>query len=797
MESNVQIAPGAPGSTPSWTTGAKAGIGKAISGTSEVSFALSHGIINEVYFPREDIVCIRQVGLIVTDSDNFFADEKNDTHHTIEHPDNGIPDYTLTNSCKQEKFVIKKEVITDPIRNTLLQKVTFKALQGNINDYKLFVVLEPHIRNKGGDNTGSKETYKGVPLLIAERDGIVLAMACSVPWKKSSVGFKDASDGISDIKKNKKLTNEYELAENGNIVLTAQIDLEKIKDDSFTIAVGFGFSHKEASHQAWSSILDGFDTAKNKYIAEWAKWQSQLDDERSDNKTIGKNFRSSATVLRICESKNFPGGMIASMSIPWGNARNDEDTGGYHLVWPRDLVETAWALLSLNSNEDVLRVVNYLLSTQQEDGSWIQNMWLEGSPYWKGIQMDETALPVILMDACYHRNLLDDERMGRYWQGIRKAASFILVNGPATEQDRWERQPGISPFTIATEIAALLAAAEFADMFGDEEMANYCRDTADCWNENIELWTYITGTELAKQNDVEGYYIRVNPTVVPINDAKEAHINVQHHDGKKGQTPAFDIIATDALALVRFGLRGAGDQRILNTIKLVDRYLKVETPSGACWHRFSKDAYGEDDNGDPFGNGGKGRAWPLLTGERAHYEIAAGNIEEAKNLLKAMEAFSYHGMIPEQIWDTEDIPEKGMYFGQHTGSAMPLVWAHAEYIKLCNSIKYRRVVDMPSHTFERYVKGQQPARYTAWRFNMQSKIVNKNTLRVEVMAPAVIRWTKDNWQSAHQTETTDTRTGMYTADIPVSKEDEQIIFTFFWTDADKWEKKNFSVQVRM
>lgn len=797
MDKDIKKAPGHPGAAPSWTTGAKSGIGKAISGGSDVCFTLGQGVINEVYFPREDIVCIRQMGLIVTDGKDFYADEKFDSQHEVELPGNGIPDYIVTNTCNHEKFVIRKEIITDPIRNTLLQSISFKPLQHKNADFRLYVVLEPHIRNKGGENTGWKGNYKGVPMLFAERENIVLAMACSQPWKKRTAGFKESSDGRTDLEKNKQLTCEYDLAEKGNITLTAEIDWHNKQNVPIVIAVGFGYSDKEAGQQAWSSLLEGFNTAKKKYVNEWMQWQSQLSDERSDNNTIGKYFRSSAAVLRICESKMFPGGMIASMSIPWGNARSDDDLGGYHLVWPRDLVETAWALLALKSDEDVLRIVNYLMSTQQEDGSWIQNMWLEGAPYWTGIQMDQTALPVILMDACYHRNLLDKERLKKYWECIKKAASYILINGPATEQDRWERQSGISPFTIATEIAALLVVAEFAEMFGYKEMAGYCRDTADCWNENIELWTYVTGNKLALENNVDGYYIRVNPSIAPINEAANStYLDIKHHDGGEGKSLATEIIATDALALVRFGLRGADDPKILNTLKLIDKYLKVETPSGPCWHRFTKDAYGEDENGNPFKKAGKGRAWPLLTGERAHYEVAAGNIEEAKKLLKAMEAFSNYGMIPEQVWDTNDIPEKGMCFGKHTGSAMPLVWAHAEYIKLCNSIKHYKIVDLPSHTFDRYVKNKKSAKYTPWRFNMQSQQVTRDTLRIEVKAPFLVKWTSDNWQHENQNIAKDTQTGMYIADIPVNMQDEEIIFTFFWTEASKWEGKNYFVQVR-
>ena len=140
---------------------------------------------------------------------------------------------------------------------------------------------------------------------------------------------------------------------------------------------------------------------------------------------------------------------------------------------------------------------------------------------------------------------------------------------------------------------------------------------------------------------------------------------------------------------------------------MIDAKLKVETPTGPCWHRFAGDGYGEHPNGDPYDEKGIGRLWPLLTGERGHYEVAAGNIEKAKMLLKTMESFAHYGLFPEQIWDSQDIPEKGLFFGKFSGSAIPLAWAHSEYIKLCLSIERGKVTDLQSETQKRYLNIQR------------------------------------------------------------------------------------------
>ncbi len=780
-------APGRPGDKAKWTSSHKSGIGKAINAASEVVFTLSHGIINEVYYPREDIACLRDMEFLVTDAKHFFSEEKRHTHHAIKNMNNGIPAYHITNTCNQKKYQIIKEIVADPFRNTVLQNVSFKSDEKS--PYNLYVLLAPHLNNQGGDNTGWVGEYKGIPMLFAQSNGLSLALACTAKWLKCSAGYVGTSDGWTDLHQHKNMTWEHTHADHGNIALTGEIDISKTGD--FVLALSFGRTPSEAANYAWGSILDGFESAKKCYIEEWEKWLSGLRDVK------GKHFKTSAAVLRINEAKTFPGGIIASMSIPWGQAKGDNDIGGYHLVWPRDLVESAGGFIALQTKDDALRIVNYLISTQNADGSWPQNMWLAGDAYWKGIQMDQTALPLLLIDKCYQNNAIDKDRMARYWPVIKKAISYLIINGPYTQQDRWEEEKGFSPFTISAAIAGLLAAADLADANHQQEIATYCRETANYWNENIETWTYVTGTSLAKETGVDGYYIRINPYYsIPASQLGDRYINLKNHKNGEGKTLLNELICVDALALVRFGLRAANDPKILNTIKVIDAKLKVETPNGPCWHRYNNDGYGEESDGNPYAGTGIGRAWPLLTGERGHYEIAAGNINEAKNLLKAMDAFTNNGLLPEQIWDTNDIPEKHLFFGRPSGSAMPLTWAHAEYIKLCASIKNKKIFDMPAQTEERYLKQKTTSAYAVWRFNNQCKTISLNKrFRIEVMAEAVIHWSDDDWHTKKETLTKDTGLGIFVADIETENNSKHIVFTFLWKEANHWENKNFTVEI--
>jgi glucoamylase len=669
-----------------------------------------------------------------------------------------------------------------------------------LTEYHLYALLAAHLGNHGAGNTGWVGDYKGVPMLFAGRETLALALACSVPWKKRSVGFVGTSDGWQDLMKHKVMSWQYERAENGNVALTGEIDLAAAKDGSFVLAVGLGTNPAEAGLRALSSLYEGFETLKSKYTQEWQSWQNTCCTVPQEIPSTDALYNMSMSVLKIHEAKRFPGGMIASLSVPWGFAKGDNDLGGYHLVWPRDLVEAAGALIAGGALEDGLQVLEFLRSTQEADGNWNQNMWLDGTPYWTGIQMDETAFPVLLLDLAYRKGALRAEDLGEFWPMVHKASRFLVCNGPVTQEDRWEEDPGYSPFTLAVEIAALLAAADLADLNGESRMAGFLREKADEWNEGIERWTYAKDTELARKLGVEGYYVRIAaPETSEAASPGEGFVAIKNRPPGKSLESATHIISPDALALVRFGLRSAQDPRIQSTVKAVDALLKVETPHGPAWHRYNDDGYGEHEDGSPFDGTGIGRLWPLLTGERAHFELAAGRAEVARKLLHAMGAFASKGcLLPEQIWDSKDIPEKELFFAKPSGSAMPLVWAHAEYIKLSRSLKDGSVFDTPPQTVKRYIEGKSESPYTAWRFNHKIRsIAPGKTLRIETLGKATVRWTTDTWDTFQDASTDDTGLGLHVAELSTKdlEPGRNIAFTFYWPDAGGWERENYEVEV--
>jgi glucoamylase len=425
-------------------------------------------------------------------------------------------------------------------------------------------------------------------------------------------------------------------------------------------------------------------------------------------------------------------------------------------------------------------------------------MWLDGQPYWTGIQLDEAGFPILLVDLAYREKTLTDAQLQRFWPMVRKAAQYVAANGPVTQEDRWEEDPGYSPFTLAVEIASLLAAADLVERFGEPKVAAYLRDIADAWNAAIDDWIYVTGTALAAKVGVEGYYVRIAPPeVAEAASPEHGFVPIKNRPPGQSLVPAEMIVSPDALALVRFGLRSANDPRIVNTVRVIDHLLKLETPVGPAWYRYNDDGYGEKEDGSPFDGTGVGRAWPLLTGERAHYELAAGRRAEAERLLGAFEAFANEGgMFPEQIWDKDDLPAHELYFGKPSGSAMPLVWAHAEYIKLRRSLHDGKVFDLPPQTYERYVVKNTGSTLALWRFcNKRRTFPAGRTLRVEVLAPATVHWSLDGWQTTHDQQTTDTGLGLHSLDLPTKAlaPGQKIEFTFHWLADGKWEGENFAV----
>jgi glucoamylase len=444
------------------------------------------------------------------------------------------------------------------------------------------------------------------------------------------------------------------------------------------------------------------------------------------------------------------------VSIPWGNSKGDTDLGGDHLVWTRDMVQTATAMLAGGRTDTAMRALVYLACTQRTDGSFAQNFWIDGTPYWTGIQLDEVAFPIILAWRLWKMNGLGEFDIFPF---VERAAAFLVRYAPVTQQERWEETAGYSPSTLAAVISALVCAADIARDRQASELAGFLESYADWIESHLDEWT--TTTEGVLLPEVKYHYMRIRPPAEgepfynPQLPAGCIHIN-NREPGERADFEAREVIDAGFLELVRYGIRRADDPLIVDSLKVVDHVLKIETPFGDSWRRYNHDGYGQKKNGDPYDGSGQGRAWPILTGERGHYELSAGH--DYSSFIKAIEQFSSTGgMLPEQVWDYSDIPSKGMYLGRPAGSAQPLVWAHAEYLKLLRSAADGRVFDRISVVEARYGVAAEKRTFTnhVEIFEVTrpvSMIFSGYTLRIVDREHFRVVYTFDDWATTNSVQ---------------------------------------------
>ena len=746
------MAPGSPGIRPTWTSSAKDLVGTAL-GPSRLWMTVGYGIVNEVYYPRVDTPQIRDLGFIVADGNGFWIEIKRNVNYTVTTPGPGIPAIEILH--RHPRFELRLRIAPDLMRDVLLIEAT---LTGDA-DLRLYALLAPHLEGTGLHSMAEVFVDRDRMVMGAEQGpyGVALAAADAVSredaWERASAGFIGVSDGWQDFAANGAMTWTYSQAGPGNVALLGELNRRQV-----VLALGFGNDREAAATLAISALLQPFEGAWHRHVQTWEAWQAENVDTTGCPPEFRDLMHISAMVLRTHHDKTYRGGMVASLSIPWGNATGD--VGGYHLVWPRDLVETAGALLVVGGTEHAREILCYLMATQLADGRWSQNQWLGGRPRWTGTQLDEVAFPVLLASHLADVNELDDIAVHNM---VSRALAFLALNGPSSDQDRWEEMDGINAFTLATVISAFVCGA---GILGGEVQSDILL-LADDWNSRIEEWCTGANPELAARFNVGRYYVRAAPAAVVENRAAISNLVAIRNHAEECLLPADTVIATDFLQLVRFGLRQPDDPVITATLKLADALLRVDTPSGPTWHRYNNDGYGEHADGSPYDGSGIGRAWPLLTGERGHYELAAGRDDEAHAMLRAMMNMSGRGgLIPEQIWDTAAVPAQYLFPGRPAGSAMPLVWAHAEFLKLTKSLRLGHAVDRQQPVWLRYGGNKPHAPRAHWTRHMRIGTIRAGqAFRLIFAEPALVHWGIDDWQQPRDTVTVQGMLGLQVADL--------------------------------
>jgi glucoamylase len=772
-------APQAASSHPTWAHAGKDMVGTGL-GSSRLWFTVAEGIVTEVYYPRIDIPQIKDLGFIIADDRGFWVELRRLDNYEVSLPKPGVPAVTIVH--RHPRFTFTLQICPSQRRDTLLMRYRLEGDEG----LRPYALLAARLGGDAKNNQAAVGQYNGRTVLWAEQGPFGLALVAggedgSDAWKRCSVGCFGESDGWQDFDRHGRMTWQYDSAGPGAVSLMGELPYRG------TLALGLGTSRGAAATLALSSLMEDFSTAWDTQSRVWESWLEgcRFPDLPGD---LGDLLALSGMVLKVHQDRTYSGAAVASLAIPWGES--SESRGGYHLVWCRDLVETAGALVAMREFDDARDVLRYLIATQQEDGHWLQNQWLGGAPFWQGIQLDEAAFPVLLASSLREQDALDGIPVTDM---VRRALTFIAREGPTTGQDRWEEDSGVNTFTLAIAIAALVEGSTFLD----GEASEFALLLADSWNARLDVWTVVKDTPLARRCGVAGYYIRTAPADALVHDgAQSEHILIKNR-ALDPDLPADEQIGTDFLQLVRYGLRRADAPLIVDSLKVVDQLLKTDTPNGPVWHRYNGDGYGEHNDGSAFDGSGRGRGWPLLTGERGHYALLSG--EDPLPYLQAMAAMTGPaGLIPEQVWDWEAIPEHHLEPGKPSGSAMPLVWAHGEFIKLCYSRALGYPVDRPVATWNRY-QGKPPAiSHHIWGPIFRPRHIRAgNRFTIALRAPARVHWGINGWQDVSDSDTRDTGLGVYIVDLPLAglNAGETVQFTFCWLEQKTWEGQDYQVQV--
>jgi glucoamylase len=707
-------APGAHDQGANWTTGHKQGLGTSTSSSSNVWYTLSQGVLTDVFYPTLDYSNVQDLQLVIVDNSKRAELERDATSHSVQLVDANAPTYRQVNT-KAGHYRITKTYVTDPSRPTVYMNVQFDSTLAGGGDgasYGLYALFNPSLGNSALHDTGvldaadggflaSDTSHAGGPNFYS------YLKAGGVGFSKMSNGFSatDESDGWRDLLRNGDLTHQFDSATDGNVVQTGQLS-GGTSSLMFRLALGFGASAAEAKTNANATLGTVFSAVESSYESGWHAYWAGLKNPPvsvAGDANLNQLYRTSVMILHASEDKRNPGAQVAALATPWGDSKyadaKEDVVRDYHAVWSRDAVQQATGLIAAGDAAQANRIVSFLFGHQQlPAGDFPRVSFTSGSDIDPRAQHqeDETAFPIILAWQLSRKDL---------WSKVKAAADNIRSTGPGPmdRTERWEEQQGLSPSSIAAEIAALVCAADMAQALGDAASAATYLSTADAWRRDLPSWTFTT---TGSQGD-HRYYERIenndpsNPDHMNPNDALTRRCSARECPLER------DIVDGGALELVRLGVRKPADARVADTVDELDSGIdSVVIGANRYYYRYNRtmDAYGEDGSGVGFPEArpGFGHPWPLLSGERGEYELANGR--SASSQLRAMAASAGDGYIlPEQIWENADIPAKDLGQGKPTRSAGPLNWAAAEYVRLAASIDNGAPVETPSVVRNRYV----------------------------------------------------------------------------------------------
>lgn len=710
------VASGCCGDAAAWTTGDKDALGTSATTTSKVWFTVANGITSEVFYPRADVPNMQDMQYLVTDGSTFVDLERDATNHVVSMPDAKSLEYTVTNTAKSGKYRITNTYLTDPSRNTLVINTRFQSLDGG--SYHLYLLANPSLAGGGANDNAWWDSASG-GLLASDTETL---FGSSVPVDSAlrvSSGFVAHDNGYAgtpsdcnvDVTAHRTLTNQYDsLASPGNAVQCGQITVGT--DTTFTVALGYGSTSGAALSAANGSLATGFASLESGYRSGWNAYLNGLKAAPASVSGDARETRAydvAVMALHAAEDKTYRGASVAGLATPWGNVVNGDNLNdGYHRVWGRDLYQQATGLIAAGDTAQARRMAQFLWNSQYigtatagdgttyPPGSFPRYSPVSGvsgaTPQELGCceQFDQDSFAIIL---AWMTGLTDSATYAK----IKVTANHIQGSGPNTTE-RWEEQYGASPSSIAAEIAGLVVAGAVARSNGDTASATSWEATADSWRASLAGWTYTTSGYWGGHQ----YFERIDKDGNP-NDTDQICF-------AEGCYYEHDVVDLGFLDLIRLGVRAPGDASVATSLAATitgtdgNSTMQVTMPDGdAYFHRYVHDSYGEsntDCSGWPANGADRhGRLWPVLSGERGEYEVAAGR-SGALYLRSMADATNAGYFVPEQIWDRSDI--SCFALGAPTGSAAPLMWAEGQYVRLAQSMAAGQDVETPSVVTARY-----------------------------------------------------------------------------------------------
>jgi len=770
-----------PSEEPTWTTGEKYGIGTVpdhdATDPSRVWFTLTQGALTEARFPQVDLLNLRTFDFIVRcrdDSDYAVRTHRENRRNTdtierrVEPTDNEAllfrHVFTETGDGRGHRWELTVDYATDPQHDAIVANVEFTSKDKKA--YDVFSVANVSLASTNEYDRGLRYGDEGKYHLVARNPeaytaethnelmvdengdalSVAVAMAAESRFDWATVG-SGGSHHLDVLYSDGELPDSEESVDSNNVVLIGRLGTGERATE--TVALGFARRADTAAAlgEADGALDRGYETIRAEYADSWGDYlaDKELPASVTADQELADQYRTAIMTLMAAEDKTYHGASIASPSVPWGDAvyAGESKNYGYNFVWSRDLYQVFTVFDIVGSVDIASQQLEYIYEFQQDDAGFIpQNTYVNGTTRWGGEQMDNISYPQVMAYHLSQAGITFDD-VGYSYENVRRSADYTARNGPESAQERWEEEAGYSPSSIAAEISGLACAAKLAIDEGHEDDALVWLALADHWANNVEDWTATeTGTD---QHQTTPYYTRVTRDGNP----EAGHLRTLANDG-----PTLDernIIDGGFLDLVRLGIKSADDEVMQNSVVEVDDTIRVDVGDSPGFYRYNGDGYGERSRGDPGApwsveHKGKGRLWPLLTGERGEYELRLDDpVIDPETCLRAMQSFANSGrMLPEQVWDREHATDYGWEFGQGTGGATPLAWSMAQYIRLAHGVEAGTPVETPAFVHERYREKalNEPNRSPALRVDTQFRgnelVVSGETtgVRVVIKTPA-------------------------------------------------------------